>query len=151
MCIFNAKTIKIPGRLATCLDGSPWPITSLWTCSALSLEFLRLGLYPGPIWPQWPRCVPQPISEPCALDLPVVHWAPSFCCAVIREGKRSRRRRVRRRKEAMATVTFGSCEGRTPLNTVALRNLVNFHYETRGWEPDYQFIWISPWGICICN
>lgn len=154
MCNFNAKTIKIPGRSPTCLDGSPWPVTILWTWTrlSLSLEFLRLhaaGSVSRPIWPQWTRCFPQPISELCALDLPVVHWAPSFCCTTIREGKRSGRRRMRRRKEAAKTMTF--CEGRIPLNTVAWRNLWNFHYQIRRWEPDYQFIWISPWGICICN
>ena len=45
MCNFNAKTIKIPGRSPTCLDGSPWPITVLWTWtrSFLSLEFPACG------------------------------------------------------------------------------------------------------------
>ena len=156
MCNFNAKTLKIPGRSPTCLDGLPWPVTILWTWtrSSLSLEFLRLpaaGSISRPIWPQWPRCFPQPTSELCALDLPVVHWAPSVCCTTIREGKRSRRRRMRRRKEAVATMTFWSCEGRIPLNTAAWRNVWNFHYQIRRWEPDYQFIWISPRGICICN
>lgn len=73
----------------------------------------------------------------------VIYWAPSICWAMIREGKR-RRRRMRRKKEGTTAITFRFCEDRTHLKAVALRTLWNFHYEALRWEPDYQFVWISP-------
>ena len=151
---FGVKTVKIPGRFPTCLDGLPSPITVLWTPNALplSLAFVRLPLA-GSISRAYlttaAMSLPsQSTSEPCALI--TLLFTELQASVVLRWGQMKKEEKNEEEGGEPTTITtFGCCEDRTPLNTVVLRNLWNFHYETIRWEPDYQFIWISPWGIYL--